>query len=323
MDLAAGIGHPKRSARIATLLVIAVAICASSAARAEQLSDIPAAFVDVGIGTREMGMAGAAVAGSRGATAVFWNPAGLAAGDADTELAVTYGNQMGLVPYSAAAGVRRVGERWALGAGIIYSGDEVLSEMTGLLCAAGEFGSVPWMPEGVLLAGASLRTRWASFGGNDSPGEQVTGSVIGAALDVGAVVPLTDRARLGVSGRDLVGVLNWDSSSSGSYEEGVPPALVVGVAVQTTESSVIEVDLDKALRQDCRDLVAVGGEVSLFGMAALRAGYRKALAPHDFEEFTVGAGASMPTGASAVTLDVAYVFGKLEDTLRLGVGFAF
>ncbi|MFH1501526.1 MAG: hypothetical protein ABIG03_00630 [Candidatus Eisenbacteria bacterium] len=324
MSRSAGRGHGRCRTGCAVALALSVAVlCGPVQAFAQDLSHIPAAFVDVGTGAREMAMGGAAIVSSSGAPAVFWNPAGLAATEAATELYVTYGDQMGLVPYSAASGVKRVGKRYSVGVGVIYSGDEVLSEMTGLLCAAGNFQGVPWMPEGTVLAGAAVRARWASFGNNPGSDARVTGSALGAAVDAGVIVPLSASARFGVAGRDLVGILNWDSSSSGSYEEGVPPALVFGVAVELAESALVEVDLDKALRLDGRDLVSVGGEVEMFGVAALRAGYRVALAPHEYEEFSLGGGASVTTSRSEITLDVAYVFGKLADTLRLGVRFAF
>ena len=103
--------------RLAALIVasgiLLIAMIAAVPASAEEVSDIPGAFVDVGIGAAEMRMGGAAVAGSQGASAVFWNPAGLALADRGKEFAIAYCDQMGLVPYSAACGLWRLSDDYA------------------------------------------------------------------------------------------------------------------------------------------------------------------------------------------------------------------
>ncbi len=185
------------------------------------------------------------------------------------------------------------------------------------------FPAPPWSGAHPIDVGATVRARWASFGKNDSTVDQVTGSAFGAALDVGAVVPLTSSATLGVTGRDVVNILNWDTSARGSYEENVPPALILGLAVELCDDVAIEINLDKALHQDNHDLVMVGAEATFFRVAALRGGYRKALPPGGLEEFSLGGGAKVSAGDQDITLDAAYLFGRLENTLRFGAGFAF
>jgi hypothetical protein len=300
------------------LIIAALAACP---ARAEEISDIPGAFADVGIGAAEMGTGGAAVATAHGASAIHWNPAGLALTDRQREFEIGYCDQMGLVPYSTAAGVFRLGDDYAVGAGILHAGDDVLTEVTALVGLARTFPGPPWAPDERLSVGATVRTRWASFGDNESTEGQVTGSALGFALDVGAVVPLPGPAAAGLSVQDVAGVLNWDSSARGSYEEGVPSDLVGGVAYRPWERLTIEVDLEKALRLDRHDAVLAGAELRVFEVASLRTGYRRALRPGELEEFSFGAGATVTAGTTAITVDVAYLIGHVENTLRFGVGF--
>jgi hypothetical protein len=299
---------------------LAIALSAG-VARGDELSDIPAAFVDVGVGAGPMGMGGAVVAGSEGASSIFWNPAGLARGGRPKEVMLTYCDQMGLVPYSAAAGLFRLGD-YTFGAGIIYSGDDVLSETTGLLSAAREIVPSPWVADATIDAGVTLRTRWASFGDNASTEGQVTGSAMGVGLDIGAVVPVTPSVTIGVYSRDIVSSLNWDSSESGSYGENVPAALIMGAEMTARDNLTLEIDLDKSLRQDVSDVVAAGAELVLFDVAAVRAGYRTALPERELEEFSVGAGAGVMAGTTEITLDIAYLFGPLDGTLRLTLNIA-
>jgi hypothetical protein len=304
-----------------TLAVTAVLLLGATAAGAEELSGIPGAFVDVGIGAGEMGMGGAVVASAGGASSLFWNPAGLGQSEHDTEFLLAYCDQLGLVPYSAGSGMYRLGD-YTLGAGLLYSGDEVLSETSILIGAARGFAILPWAPDSNADVGATLRTRWASYGNNESAGEQVTGSALGLGLDIGARVPLTETATLGLVARDVVNVLNWDSSAAGSYGENIPAAFSAGVAVTPHEGLVVEVDVDRLLNSDVDPVVRAGAEVRLFGVASLRGGYSTALPEGDPDEYSVGAGATFPAGGTVMILDAAYLFGNLDNTLRFSLGVA-
>jgi len=303
------------------LSVLAAMSLGADTARGGELSDIPGAFVDVGIGAGAMGMGGAVVASVEGASSLFWNPAGLGRTDSSRELLVAYCNQMELVFYSAGAGLYRLGD-YTLGAGLLCSGDDVMSETSALIGVARKFKVLPWAADRAAGFGVTLRTRWASYGSNQSVGEQVTGSALGLGLDLGASIPLTESTTLGVSGRDIVSMLNWDSSAAGSYGENVPAALAMGIAVRPRDHLLLEVDLDKALHRDANDIVRAGAELTLFGMACLRGGYVTTLSEDEQDEYSIGAGATFPAGTTVMTLDVAYLFGRLDDTLRLSLGVA-
>ncbi len=291
-------------------------------AHAQEISDIPAAFVEIGIGARPMGMAGAVTARSMGAESIFWNPAGLSGVGTSRQLAVTYGDQMGLIPYSALSGAVRLGDDYTLGVGLIHSGDEALTETTVLVGISRAIVTTPWLPSARVVAGASARTRWASFGNNDSTEGQVSGSAFGASFDVGFLVPLIESVTAAVRARDLAGSLTWNSSVRGSYEENVPPALTFGLMVDPRKTVSLELDLDKSLRQDNPDRLMIGAEVRILEIASLRGGYLRALPPGELEEYTVGAGTDIPVGSATFSVDFAYVFGHLENTMRFSLRVA-
>jgi hypothetical protein len=303
------------------LAVAAVLAFWAPVAWGQDLSSIPAAFVDVGIGAGEMGMGGAVTASSGGASAIFWNPAGLARQDRKTEFFLAYCDQMGLIPYSAGSALYTLGD-YALGLGVLYSGDDVLSETSILLGASGAFEVLPWDKDRSADVGLSLRTRWSSYGNNESTGEQVTGSALGLGLDVGARIPLGSAVTIGLAGRDVVNVLNWDSSSAGSYGENVPATLSAGIAITPHDGLLIEIDLDETFGGDADDVLRAGAEISLFDVACLRGGYITRLPAGDPDEYSVGAGATFPAGSATMTLDAAYLFGHLENTLRFSLGVA-
>jgi hypothetical protein len=303
--------------------VISLAICLGGTdARAQEISDIPAAFVEIGIGARPMGMGGAVTARSMGAESIFWNPAGLTGAGTPKEFAVTYGNQMGLIPYSALSGAIHVGSDYTLGVGLIHSGDEVLTETTLLVGISRAIVTTPWLSSTRIVAGASARTRWASFGNNESTEEQVSGSAFGVSFDAGFLVPLTESVTAAARARDLVGSLTWNSSACGSYEENVPTALTLGFMVAPREAVSLELDLDKSLRQDNPDRLMVGAEVEILEVASLRGGYLRALPPGELEEYTLGAGTDIPVGSTTFSVDFAYIFGHLENTMRFSLRVA-
>ncbi len=296
-------------------------LVAAGAAGAEDLSGIPAAFVDVGIGAAQMGMGGAVAASVEGPGSIYWNPAGLAGASEPMGAVVDYADVMGLVPYTAATGLYRLGDRNTIGAGVLYSGDDVLSEMTLLVAGARTFSPPPWDRDRRIRAGATVKTRWASFGNNESTEGQVTGSALGFGLDAGVTVPVPGDATVGLVWRDIVSSLNWDSSAAGSYGESVPGDILLGLAVRPRENVILEVDLDAGLHETSRDLIAAGTEIRLFRVAAIRGGYRWELSPGELEEFSIGAGANVTAGRTDIALDLAYLWGFLDNTLRLSLGF--
>ncbi len=309
-----------RSSLALGAVVLGIILLGPLAAGAQGLSDIPGAFVDVGTGADAMGMGGAVVANTRGASSIFWNPAGLARSDRGREVALSYADVMGFVPYSAVSGAMRLGDTYTVGAGVLHSSDDVIGETTALVGVARRFATPSWAGDRRVDVGVTVKTRWASFGGDGTKDGEVTGSAFGFGLDAGAALAVTERATFGVTARDLASTLEWDSSVSGTYDESVPAALVLGLAVTPAEAVLVEVDLDKALHSDNRDLVMAGAQVELFKVASVRGGYRRALGTGDLEEFSLGAGARVEAGQTEITLDLAYLFGHLDDTLRFSVG---
>ena len=259
-------------------------------------------------------------AANLGPESIFYNPAGLSPATGATAFSVTHGEQMGLVPYSAASASHLLDSGLTLGVGIIHSGDDVLTETTILIGAARKIMATPWCAGKSIGVGVTARGRRASFGNNESTDGQVTGSASGFGLDAGALVPLTEAVTLGLSGRDIFNSLTWDSSVSGSYSENVPADLMIGFRAVPHGHVAVEVDIEKSLRLDNPDRVFAGIELSLWNIADLRGGYRKVLASGDFDEYTVGAGASLGAGSVQLRVDVAYVFGQLENTMRFSLG---
>ncbi|HEB83502.1 MAG TPA: hypothetical protein ENI92_00730 [Bacteroidetes bacterium] len=298
-------------------------------AAAQDLSGIPGAFADIGLGTRPLGMGGAYVAVQDGENAARWNPAALARGG-PRAAGFTWTNQFNLIPYNyLTAGIP--GKSWGVGLFAETAGDDVLRETT--IAAAGAVSSdqaaflAPlkrWLP-GVSL-GLTAKVRLASYGNNtDSGPGQVTGDAFGYGLDIGLLwtVPKIKGLSMALVGRDLVNVINWNSSAKGSYGEGVPAAVVYGLAYQPSRRTLLALDLQPALYGDTHWRTAVGVEMRPFSAIALRGGVAQNLGSRWLNrDVTLGIGVDVELGArSTLQAGVAYLFDELVNTPRVSLSF--
>lgn len=194
-------------------------------AEAQELSHIPAAFVDIGYGARPMGMDGAFVALADNANAVLWNPAGLTR-LTHIEVTFMYAKQMGLVSYYYSALAGRLWKNHAHGEALIYSGDQFLSEITALLSYAYSCQDLLIPPWNNFRFGINLKVRLASFGKDPAGGPQrQTGDALGYGLDLGAQWEIPGYLHTGILLRDAYSSLKWNNTYRNvSYYENVPQA---------------------------------------------------------------------------------------------------
>jgi len=293
-----------------TLLLCVTLLAAAAPARGGQ-SAIPAAFADLGLGARVMGLGGAAAAGTGRAIDLVWNPAGLAALDAPEILAMQT-EQFDLVPAYLLAGARRWGGGRAVALGVLSSGDALLRENT-LLAAWGQE-----LPRGVQV-GAALKLRYASFGSGGTF-DGVTGHAWGTALDLG-VRGRAGRLRLGLFLEEALGSMRWDSSIAGTYWESVPPTLTGGLALPAGDL-LLALDLETGLDDERAARLAVGLEWAPHDVLALRGGLRQRLAEDASRFLTLGAGLGKDlAGGGRMQFDTAYLFHELGGSLRVSLGY--
>ncbi len=143
------------------------------------ISNIPGAFSEAGIGVRPAGMGQAYTAISNDANAFLTNPAGLLLGSRPNFTA-NYSKLFGLIPSSYLGLLYPLGKTYAVGAGFLYLGDEVLSEYTFGVSFATTFPNMPIGGNEIyfdqMSFGITVKGRWASFGNNSDGGQsRVTG----------------------------------------------------------------------------------------------------------------------------------------------------
>jgi hypothetical protein len=270
-----------------------------------------------GIGARALGMGGAFVAVADDATAVVWNPAGLAQlndtrlGGMSTDLyglGITH-QFIGAVTTFANLGIGLAWER-----GSVSSGTEELTDENGdpidpiVWDESAIVGTLATNIMGIGLAGANVKYYMADSG--------LGKTASGFGFDLGVLLNLGDMFTIGISAADLGGSkLSWTGAGasadviSGMYKAGVAMKLADGMLVLATDLDFVGTDIGDA---------HVGVEFKIIKELALRAG---AVMTDNFKDyyFTIGAGINV----AGLYVDAAYVLQpKLGNTLVLSAEFS-
>ena len=254
-----------------------------------------------GIGARALAMGGAFVAVANDATAMLWNPAGLAQLE-DTRLSgmstdlyglgITH-QFIGAVTTFANLGIGLGWERASID-GQIVDEDGVLGG-TFTWVEQAIIGSLATSVLDVAMAGANVKYYLADNGLGDAAS--------GFGFDLGLLVSLGDMFVIGVNAMDLAGsAVAWDGGTtdviSGLYKAGLAMKLADDRLILATDVDFDGTDLGNT---------HVGVEFQVIDELALRGGV---VLTNNFQDyyFTVGAGINV----AGLYVDAAYI---LEETL--------
>ena len=290
----------------------------------DDLSNIQGAFLDVGFGARPMAMGGAYVAITQKANSILWNPAGLSNATGKHNISFDNVNLLNLYNYSFFGyGCKLKGDH-AFGTGMIYSGDEAMSETTVYL--SGAFNCKKYIRPKFLKKfslGVNLKYFGSSFGNNsdgsfiDGDGEhQVSGSAHGFGIDLGLQTEISifkkrSIDQIGILWRNPINSISWESenevgSAMGSYSEELPPALIIGYGM-IKERFIFSIDYEKALFQDVKDMIRAGTEFRFFGRTlALRTGYSQEIYTGENRRYSFGLGFQVKWKKALLFFDIAY-----------------
>jgi len=254
-----------------------------------------------GIGSRALAMGGAFVAVCNDATAMVWNPAGLAQLD-DTRVAgmstdlyglgITH-QFVGATTSFANLGIGLGWERASIAGQVVEAGGELGGAFTWVENAI--IGSLATNVLDVAMAGANVKYYMADSGLGDS--------ATGFGFDLGLLVSLGDMFVIGVNALDLAGsTLTWD----GGATDVVSGLYKAGLAMKLADEKFVlaaDVDFDGSALGDTH----VGLEFQVIDELALRGGV---VLTNNFQDYylTVGAGINV----AGLYVDAAYI---LEETL--------
>ena len=282
-----------------------------------------APFLKIGAGARTAGMANAYGAVSDDATAIFWNPAGIAStkGSEFNFGYISYFEDVktGNVSYDMDTGLGK------LGVGLIYvSVPDIerrgLTDSAGMVPNQGTFGAAD-MAFSLALARQNVFDSLPNL--DFGAAVKIVRSTIdnktatAFAADAGMIYRAHKKLRLGAAVQNAGTQMKF-------VEEGdpLPISFRLGCAYTPTDSFLLAAQVEQYFI-DKKFYPALGLEYWLAKMLALRGGYKFG---YDTENLGAKAGLSLGAGikASSVGLDYAFMpYGELGDTHRASFWIKF
>ena len=340
--------NPRRVA-VWILAMTAVFAASASSQNVTKVGTTAAKFLSIPVGARALAMGGAFVALANDASAMYWNPSGIAS-ITQSEAVFTHADWLADISFNYGGVVVPIGEIGNIGVNFtsmtmadMERTTEESPEGTGQFFSAGSFA--------VGVSYARNLAEWFAIGGNVKYVNEYiwNSSATAFAVDVGTLFTTPfPGLRFGVAisnfgpkmrmtGDDLLVQKDITSNNGNNANitanlttEGfdLPLHLRIGVAYQpiSDDDNQVTICVDAAHPNDNSESINVGGEVMGFHrILALRGGY-KSLGIKDSEEgFTVGGGVryEVVTGLIA-KFDYAFEkFGLLENVHKFTVGLLF
>jgi len=341
--------------RIILLITLAAPLMTSHAAFAQNEINVSkvgitaAPFLTIGVGSRALSMGGAFVATANDASALYWNPGGLAP-LRRTELLFVHTRWIADTNFDFAGAVLPLGDAGALGLSMtsLTTGDMTVRtierpEGTGELFSASDLAIA-------LSYSRSLTDRF-SIGVNVKYINQRIWheSASGFAIDLGTLfVTSFHGLRIGATlsnfgtdmrmeGKDLLVFYDVDPTISGNNDRipskietqswSLPLNFQFGLAMEIVRSERhrLTVAADALHPSDNTESVNLGGEYALQEKIFLRGGYRDLFLRDGEQTFAIGGGLAMRfLGNVRWKFDYAYAdFGRLENEQRFSVAVEF
>ena len=326
------------------VMAVAALLPSRTAAQNPNLGTSGAQFLQIPVGARPTAMGGASVGNVRDASAMFWNPAGIA-GVRSNDVHFSYTSWWADIRLSHVAYVFSAEDIGSFGvAASVLSMDDM--EVTTELQPEGT--GQQFDAQDLMLGAAYARRLTEDF---------IVGVTVkyinqriwnttasGIAFDVGTqyAVGIGDLtlamsmtnfgADIRYDGEDLN--VRYDADPDLAFNRTTPSRLYaeeyplplhfqvgVSMTVLRTEDVAALVALDVTHPNDNDERVNVGTEVQMFGQLFLRGGYRFG---YDTERATLGLGFAAPLGSTRLSFDYAYaIYDPLPNVSRLSLGVSF
>ena len=301
-------------------------------------------FLKIDVGARPAAMAGAFMMVGNDASAMFYNPAGIALFRSTTDLFVSRTEWIVETKYNAAAIVQNFGNWGNVGLSLItcdygeIMGTRFASttkgyEDTGPLDIGGYAVGVAYARQltDKFSLGAHVKYAHQRLGENDyiaedtGERETVENKVSGLAYDLGTLFyPGFRSFRMGMSIRNFSPQFVYQNT-----EFELPLTFTLGFAIDIfdfvpslQESQSLVLAVDAVHPRDYTERLHIGGEYWYMDMIALRGGYKF---NYDEESFTAGAGIKYEIeGGFALKIDYSYSDMEFFDAInRISIGASF
>ena len=298
-------------------------------------------FLKLDMSARSAGMGGAFVMAGNDATAMFYNPAGIANVKSGFDAFATMTQWIADISYSAGGLAYSLGNLGTVGVnfisadygtiiGTIVSDVEAGFEETGPLdVGALSVGAVyARQLTDKFIVGGQVRYAYQHLGSStfstaEGGTEDIENEVSGLSYEVGTIFypGLFSSLKIGMTVKNF--------SPQFKYQEEpfqLPLTFVMGFAVDVFEvlgmggNNSLLVALDAIHPRDYTERIHLGAEFGFMNMAFIRAGYKF---NYDIESLSLGGGINYSLGGIGLKIDAAYsLMEDFNDVLRFTVGFS-
>jgi len=334
--------------KLLIIFLVLLGVTAPEATAQRKAGRSGAAFLEIGVGAREVALGSAVTSLANDANQIFWNPAGTAlAGDQKLSVALSYGSWIADLSYSAAALGYNLDQFGTVTVGVQVFGvsDIPANRQNGY--------EDPLLQDLVTDNETSATFNYTDLAFNVSYAryffdrltlgatfkvinESIDGESAGAiGFDFGSVY------RVGVAGWQIAARLSNLGTEMQFYNQSNPLPLTFSIGTSiypvNTERTRVMLTVDTTKPIDSQQLLYGGAEVSLYDLLFLRAGYKfnyseaedggtseRDAIKTSIEGVSLGGGLQYEVGGYAVALDYAFTQMDLLDnvhrfTLRLGL----
>jgi opacity protein-like surface antigen len=340
----------KKTLLFLSLSVLILAIFPVQSQEVTKVGTTAAGFLNIDVGARAIGMGSAFVAVADDATAMFWNPAGIARLER-TQALFCHTRWIADVSFDYAAISLPVGNLGTVGLNATFLTMDEMEKTTvfepngtGEMFDAGSYAFG-------LAYGRMLTDRFSIGFNVKYIHEKIYHSAAnGAAFDVGTMFDTQFNgikiamsianygAKMSMSGRDMLIQADIDPLINGNNKNinanlttdkfDLPLMFRVGLSMDVLKgrgNSNLIISADALHPNDDTESANVGGEYIFNNMFALRAGYNSLFARDSEEGLSFGAGLQYKmVGSTTLHLDYAYQdFGVLNEVQMFNVGLTF
>ena len=291
----------------------------------DELSSIPAAFVDVGYSAKSISMGLVQTNLNEGALGAIFNPSNLVNEKNKHSIYLNNFKLRNLDNYLVLAYSTNLIQNIPLGVLLITSGDELWSES--------QIGiSIGYSLTEAFNIGMTSKLYTVSAG-NNSNGKihnyQTSGDAFGFGFDCGFRYHLSETQKFALVFKNLFSSVGYNSSggdglAEGSYNENIPSQYLFGYSVKNKSVSLF-LDILNGYKNDSPKEVRFGSEWNIFrNIINLRGGYRSELMTGENKMYGFGTGIQYGLKNIELILNLGYFFRPEEENMnemRVEIGF--
>ena len=327
----------KKSIIVLVALCFATMFAVPAHSQIKKLAQTGLQFLKVDVSARAAAMGGAFTMPGNDASAMFYNPAGMANLGHKVDVFTSRTEWIADISYNAAGVAFDLGNWGTVGASFLFSdyGDEIVGTQVGGAAGYTITGPLDVGAYAIGLSYARALTDKFSIGGQVKYARQhlgesvltagepaVENKVSGLAFDFGTIFyPGFQSLRIGMSVNNFSGQFKYADEPF-----QLPLTFKIGVAMDVLDffgehGNPLLIAVDAIHPRDYTERIQMGGEYWYNDLIALRAGYKF---NYDEESYSLGAGLKHTVAGTTFKLDYSYSdFGRFDAVSRFSLGFAF